>query len=224
MNKKYLYILLIIFIQKYIVAQIVDTIYIDSIPKKIIYDKKIYKLNSGFASVGVGGYTSNQLNYLMKGFSLDINIHTFKQYFLQFGFSRIVFDESFNYPDKKSTTIRYFNFHLSPLCVKTENVHFAFVFNPIGIAYGGGYKDDTYYFNGILLQDSTNTIHSNYFAFNYYSSIQAIYKFKYDLGIGAEMYAEYSEHFLLFGLKATFYFCGSYMGKKPGPDWYKPKK
>lgn len=202
----------------------IDTIYVDSIPKKILYDKKIYKLNAGFTTIGAGYFLSNNFNYLMKGVSVNLNIHTFKEYFVQLGFTRINATQSFDYPQKKDVVVQYFTFHLSPLVVKMENLHFAFILNPIGLTYGGGYKDETYHYEGILAKDSTSTIQNNYFGMNLYSSFQCIYKFKYDLGIGTSVYAEYHQNkFIIIGLKLSFYLSAAFKGNQTKPAWYYKK-
>ncbi|GIV27781.1 MAG: hypothetical protein KatS3mg027_1595 [Bacteroidia bacterium] len=38
----------------------VDTIYKDSVPIKILYDNKIYKLNAGFFTIGTGSFSFQQ--------------------------------------------------------------------------------------------------------------------------------------------------------------------
>lgn len=202
----------------------VDTIFVDSIPKKILYDKKIYKLNAGFTNISAGYFLSNNINYLMKGVSVSVNFHTFKEYFIQVGLTRIAANEAFYYPQRKDITVRYFTFHLSPIVAKMENLHFAFIFNPIGITYGGGYKDETYHYEGIIAKDSTLTIQNNYFGMNFYSSIQCIYKFKYDVGVGADLYAEYNQNsFMIVGLKLSFYFSAAFKGNQTKPAWYYKK-
>ncbi len=201
-----------------------DTIYKDSVPVKILYDNKIYKLNAGFATVGAGYYLSNNINYLMRGLSLNFNFHTFKEFFVQLGLSRMKYEESFNYPNKKDIVISYFNFHFSPFVAKTENAHFAFVFNPIGITYGGGYKDETSYYKGIVMNDSTSTIQNNYFGLNFYSSVQCIYKIKYDIGLGMDAYAEYNgNNWMIVGLKLNVYFSAAFKGNQSKPAWYYKK-
>ncbi|MCX7728842.1 MAG: hypothetical protein N2203_05160, partial [Bacteroidia bacterium] len=137
------------------------------------------------------------------------------------GFNRIKSYQNFYYPQRKSIQVSYFNFILSPWTIKTESIRFAFIFNPLGITYGGGYKDETYHYKGTLTTDSTNTIQNNYFGMNLYSSIHAYYKFKYDLGIGADVYAEYNtSEFMMAGIKISLYFSAAFRGNQTKPAWY----
>lgn len=203
----------------------VDTVYVDSVPKKILYDNKIYKLNAGFTSIGTGIFISNHLNYIMKGLSVEFNFHFFKECFIQAGLSRILYNEKFYYPTRKDINISYFTFYLSPFVFKWEDIDFAFILTPIGMTYGGGYKDETYYYQGIITKDSTNTIQNNYFGTNFYSSIQCYYKFKYDLGIGGNVYAEFNQmnNFMIVGFKLSFYFSAAFKGNQTKPKWYYKK-
>jgi hypothetical protein len=198
----------------------VDTIFKDSVPYKILYDNKIYKLNAGFATLDGGFYTSNHIYYWMKGLAINFNFHFYKELYFQIGLTRIKGYKTLEYPEKKDLTISYFNFNLSPITIKTENTHFAFVFTPIGLAYGGGYKDETYHFVGKIATDSTNVIQNNYFGLNYYSALQCIYKFKYDLGIGASVYAEYQSDATILGFKLCLYFSAAFKGNQTKPNWY----
>lgn len=202
----------------------VDTIYIDSIPKKILYDNKIYRLNAGFFTIGTGYFLSNNITNSLKGIHLNFNFHLFKEVFFQIGLIRLKDNVSMQYPEKKDINVSYFNLHISPFVIKTENIRFAFVFNPIGIAYGGGYKDETYHYKGIIAQDSTNTIQHNFFGLNFYSNMQCIYKFKYDLGLGLGTYAEYSlNNTLIAGLSVNLYFSAAFKGNQTKPAWYYKK-
>lgn len=203
---------------------LVDTIYKDSVPIKILYDNKIYKLNAGFASIGTGYYLANTINASLNAIGITFNFHTFKNLFVQCGFNRIKGDAAFNYPDKKNINVSYFNFILSPVALKTETTHFAFVFVPLGMTYGGGYKDETYHYKGILTTDSTNTVQNNYFGMNAYCAVHCYYKFKYDLGIGADAYAEFNpNNFVMIGLKIGFYFSAAFKGYQTKPAWYYKK-
>lgn len=201
----------------------VDTIFKDSVPYKILYDNKIYKLNAGFATIDGGFYTSNHIYYWMNGLAISFNFHLYKELYFQVGLTRIRGFDRKEYPERKDITISYFNLNLSPVTIKTENTHFAFVFTPIGIAYGGGYKDETYHFVGKITTDSTNVIQNNYFGLNYYSSIQCIYKLKYDLGIGSSIYTEYQSNATIFGFKLCLYFSAAFKGNQTKPNWYYKK-
>ncbi len=201
----------------------VDTIFIDSVPKKILYDNKIYKLNAGFATLGTGYFTSNTIHRVMKGLSLNFNFHTFRECYIQIGLNRIKGRETIVYPNKKDLVVSYFNFNFSPFVIKSEGLKFVFILNPIGVTYGGGYKDETFYVNGKITTDSSYTIQNNYFGMNYYSSIQGYYKFKYDLGMGCDVYAEYREQSMIVGIKISFYFSAAFKGNQTKPTWYYKK-
>lgn len=202
----------------------IDTIFVDSIPKKILYDGKVYKLNAGFFTMGTGLFLSNSISEMMKGVSVSFNFHTFRECFIQVGFIKIKDNKSLLYPEKKDITVSYFNFLFSPLVFKTENIHFAFIFNPIGITYGGGYKDEKYYYQSSIAQDSINMVQNNYFGFNLYSSASCIYKFKFDIGIGAELYAEYMNNSnIITGIKLGIYLSAAFRGNQNKPAWYYKK-
>lgn len=205
-------------------AQKVDTIYADSVPKKILYDNKIYKLNAGFFTLSMGPHISNNIDVGMKGISLNFNFHYFRELYMQVGLNRISGDASYQYPDRKAVTVRYFNFHFSPVVMKSAYLKFAFIFVPVGITYGGGYKDEVYHYIGKLSYDSTNVIPHNYFGVNLYSSVQCVYKFKYDLGVGIDMYAMYQPNeMMIVGLRLSFYFSAAFRGNQTKPAWYYKK-
>lgn len=202
----------------------VDTIFVDSIPKKILYDNKIYKLNAGFFALNGGYYISNNLTTTMKGINFNFNFHILKEWYAQVGLIRLKDEQSFQFPEKKDVSVSYFNLLFSPFVIKTENIHFAFILNPVGVSYGGGYKDETYHYKGIIAQDSTETIQNNYFGLNFYSTVQCIYKFKYDLGIGLGAYAEFStNNTLIAGLNISLYFSAAFKGYQTKPAWYYKK-
>lgn len=223
-NCKWLVFILFYFFQTSLFSQNkIDTIYVDSVPKKILYDNKIYKLNAGFATIGYGLYFSNYLNNFMRGIGLNFNFHTYKELYLQIGLNRIKGNASFELPQKKDVVVSHFTFNLSPSVIKTENTKFAFIFTPIGISYGGGYKDETYHFVGKIAVDSTETIQNNHFGMNLYSSVQVYYKFKYDLGIGTNVYAEYQQNFFVIGIQLNCYFSAAFKGYQTKPVWYYKK-
>ncbi|HPQ08577.1 MAG TPA: hypothetical protein PK995_05060 [Bacteroidia bacterium] len=204
-------------------TNLVDTIYVDSIPKKIIYDKKIYKLNAGFFDVNAGYYFSNIMDNNMNGINAHFNFHTYKDLYMQVGINRIKGFASYYFPERKDVTISYFNLQFSPLVFKTEGLKFAFIFTPIGIAFGGGYKDETYHYEGKISKDSTNIVQNNYFGLNFYSSFQYFYKFKYDLGIGSGIYAEYQYNTMIVGINISLYFSAAFVGNQTKPVWYYKK-
>ena len=205
-------------------AQKVDTIYVDSVPQKILYDNKIYKLYAGFFSLSLGYHLSNNIDAQMKGVALDFNFHYFRELYIQVGLNRIRGDGSYQYPVRKDVTVRYFNFHFSPFVIKDEYLKFAFIFVPVGITYGGGYKDEVYHYVGKISNDSTNVIQHNYFGVNFYSSVQCVYKFKYDLGVGIDVYAAYPQNeMMLVGLRLSFYFSAAFRGNQTKPAWYYKK-
>ena len=202
----------------------IDTIYKDSVPIKILYDNKIYKLNAGFASIGTGFYTSNNIVSVMQSISFNFNFHLWRELYFQIGLNRLKSNASFSYPEKKDINVHYFNFYISPFTIKTENIRYAFVFSPIGIAYGGGYKDETYHLKGALSNDSSVVVQNNYFGVNMYSSISCFFKFKYDIGIGTSVYVEYSQNeILISGISLSVYFNASFRGYQTKPAWYYKK-
>ncbi len=73
----------------------VDTIFVDSIPKKILYDNKIYKLNAGFFALNGGYYISNNLTTTMKGINFNFNFHILKEWYAQVGLIRLKDEQSF---------------------------------------------------------------------------------------------------------------------------------
>lgn len=54
-----------------------------------------------------------------------------------------------------------------------------------------------------------------------YLCLQGVYKFKYDVGLGLELFADVSSEQKIAGLRVICYFSGAYRGERRG---YKPKK
>ena len=67
------------------------------------------------------------------------------------------------------------------------------------------------------LSDSANyNLATVYNQLGGYACIEAVYKFKYDVGIGGQIFCDYNQVQMVYGVRLIAYFSGAYRGIKYG--------
>lgn len=174
--------------------------------KEIVYDGKRYRVYNNWLTFGAGaGYNSKWLKD-EKNLAVDYTFHV-KKLYLRAG----VFMSGRDF-----TAANNFNFHLG-LGIRKEHEKYnlsAFI-GPSYSYFRRPLSDVPKYGDSTILNILYNRVGG-------YACIEAIYKIKYDIGIGGQIFCDYNEVQLVYGVRLVVYFSGAYRGIKYG--YRKPKK
>jgi len=174
-----------------------DTIKKKYNPKEeIVYDGKRYRLHNNWLSAGAGaGYNSNWPKD-EKNMAVDFSFHVKENYFRVGGFmSGADWYLRNNY-----------NLHACFGIRKEREKYNLSAFAGPSLSY---YKRP--------LKDSVNyNLASVYNEVGAYAVIEAIYKIKYDVGIGGQVFCDYNRVQMVYGVRLVLYFSGAYRGIKYG--------
>jgi hypothetical protein len=162
--------------------------------EELIFDGKRYRKYNNYVTVGGGFLVSSLRDDVDKGVGADFHFHIRRQYF-QAGVLMS-----------------------GPEFLSNNNVqgHFGYGLrreraNSNLAIYGGV----TYFTGVVTLSDSALGIVPYYYdGVGLYLSAQAITKLTYDIGAGAEAFAEYSRRQQIIGFRIILFFSGGYRGPK----------
>ena len=169
--------------------------------KEIIYDGKRYRVYNSYLSFGAGLAYSDVRSKEQRCINADFQFHLTKEYF-QVGFfmSGDEFLRNTNLQGHICYGKRY----------EKELFNLAAFVGPSYSYFVTGSTDTS----GIFRVRSHETVGG-------YICLQGVYKIKYDVGIGLELFADISAQQKIAGARVILYFSGAYRGEKRG---YKPKK
>ena len=199
MVKHALLLIFIILCSKCIIAQ-KDTIF--NPKKEIAYDGKRYRVYNNWVSIGGGAGFNSQWPKDEKNLALDYSFHL-KQYYFRAGafMSGVNFAQANNY-----------SFHgMAGIRKEAEKYNLSMFIGPSYSYFRRPLKDSVDY-------DLTKV----YNAFGGYACIEAIYKVKYDIGIGGQIFCDYNQTQMVYGVRLILYLSSAYRGIKYG--YQKPKK
>jgi hypothetical protein len=170
--------------------------------KEIVYDGKRYRVYNSWLSVGAGASYNTKWPKDEKNLGADFTFHL-KQYYFRFGgfMSGSDFTASNNY-----------SFHLCYALRKEAEK-----FN-LSIAAG----PSSSYFRRPLSDSSDYNLGTVYNMVGGFAAIEAIYKIKYDVGLGGQIFCDYNQAQMVYGVRLVVYFSGAYRGIKYG--YVPPKK
>jgi hypothetical protein len=158
--------------------------------EEIIYRNKRYRIHNNYLTVGAGAGNSTVRNLSQRALAIDFQFH--------------IKEEHFQAGILMSGSEFLYNNHLQGhLCYgfrKESKATNLAVF--IGPAYHRG------------VTGNTSTSAEFYNGFSAYACAQAVVKIAYDIGIGVELFNEYSARQNLFGFKLIVFFSGAYKGEK----------
>ncbi len=170
--------------------------------KEIIYDGKRYRVYNSWLSVGVGVNYNTKWPKDEKNSAVDFSFNA-KQHYFRLG----AFMSGTDF-----TAANNYSFHACYGFRKEKEKYNLSAF--IG--------PSTSYFRRPL-SDSTNyNLAQVYNAVGGFAAVEAVYKLKYDVGLGAQVFCDYNQVQMVYGARLIVYFSGAYRGIKPG--YHAPKK
>ena len=164
--------------------------------KEIVYDGKRYRVYNNYLTFGVGKAYSDIRSEYQSCLNADMQFHLTKEYF-QIGF--------FMSGDKllRNTNVQ------GHICYgyryEKEKFNFAGFIGPSYSYFVTGTTDTAGYL--------TVTPHS---LFGGYLSLQSVYKIKYDVGLGLELFADINAGQKMAGVRVICFFSSAYRGEKRG--------
>lgn len=170
--------------------------------KEITFDSKRYRVYNSWLSVGVGVNYNTKWPKDEKNSAVDFSFYVKQHYFRIGGFmSGTDFTAANNY-----------SFHACYGFRKEKEKYNLSAF--IG--------PSTSYLRRPLSDSITYNLSKVYNAVGGYAAIEAVYKFKYDVGLGGQLFCDYNQIQMIYGARLIVYFSGAYRGIKPG--YHAPKK
>jgi hypothetical protein len=165
--------------------------------EEILFDGKRYRKYNNYLTIGAGPNYSSIRSSDQKNIGADFQFHARTQYF-QLG----AFLSGDDFTNNKNT-----QFHLGiGLRHERNYYHFAAFIGPSYSIFVTEKKDTA----GVVIDHPVSTTLGGHI------SLQAVYKFKYDVGIGGEIFADISNKQQIVGARAIIYFSGAYRGIKRG--------
>ena len=169
--------------------------------QEIMFDGKRFRVYNNYLSGGIGAGFSSVRPKLQDLIGIDFQFHLTRQYF-QIGF--LMSGDQLLSNNNIQGHVGY--------GIRRENNHFNFAaFVGPSYSYFVTAKADTAGINHPVINKTIGA----------YICVQGIYKFKYDVGIGIELFADLSPLQQMYGGKIVIYFSSAYRGEKRG---YKPNK
>lgn len=164
--------------------------------QEIIYDGKRYRVHNNWISVGAGAGYNSKWPKDEKNASADFSLFIKEHYFRLGGFLS----------GSDFTSANNYSFHLCyGFRKETEKYNLSAFIGP-----------STSYFRRPL-KDSTNyNLAKVYNAVGGYAVIEAVYKIKYDVGIGGQIFCDYNPIQMVYGVRLIVYFSSAYRGIKYG--------
>lgn len=171
--------------------------------KEIAFDGKRYRVYNNWLSFGVGpGFNSHWFKDEKdeKNACVDYSFHIKQYYFRVGGFmSGRDFNQFNNY-----------SFHAGiGLRKETEKYNLSMFLGPSISYFRRPLSDSTEFGLRTVLGSVYNRVGG-------YASIEAVYKFKYDLGLGGQIFCDYNDVQIVYGVRIVAYFSSAYRGIKYG--------
>jgi hypothetical protein len=158
--------------------------------EEIIYQNKRYRIHNNYLTLGGGFLGSTLRDDVQNVVAADYQFHIRRQ---QFQIGAMMSGEEF-------LSNNYTQVHLGyGYRIEKYTSNYAAFLGPTyfsGVAGKVGQPED--FFSG----------------FGVYASVQAVYKFAYDIGLGAELFAEANYKHSMVGIKFVAFFSGAYRGAK----------
>lgn len=170
--------------------------------KEIAFDGKRYRVYNNWLSVGAGAGYNSKWPKDEKNLGADYSFHLKQHYFRLGAFmSGMDFNAANNY-----------NFHLGAgLRKETEKYNLS--------AFAG---PSSSFFRRPLSDSINHNLGTVYNELGAYACIEAVYKIKYDVGIGGQIFCDYNKVQMVYGVRVILFFSSAYRGIKYG--YVKPKK
>ena len=179
--------------------------------KEIAYDGKRYRVYNNWITFGIGqGFNSHWFKDEKdeKNAAVDYSFHLKQYYFRLGGFmSGRDFNQFNNY-----------SFHAGiGLRKEAEKYNLSMFLGPSISYFRRPLSDSTIYGLQTVLGSVINRVGG-------YACVEAVYKFKYDLGLGGQIFCDYNEVQIVYGVRIVAYFSSAYRGIKYGRKTAPKKK
>ncbi len=168
--------------------------------QEIIYDGKRYRVYNNWISIGGGAGYNSKWPKDEKNVAADFSFHIQHYYFRVGTFMS----------GRDFTAANNYNFHAGiGLRKETEKYNLSAFIGP-----------STSNFRRPLSDSINYNLTTVYNEVGLYSCIEAVYKLKYDVGLGGQIFCDYNRVQMVYGVRLIVYFSGAYRGIKYGA---KPK-
>ncbi len=164
--------------------------------KEIVFDGKRYRVYNSWLSVGAGANYNSKWPKDEKNTAVDFSFHAKGHYFRAGGFLS----------GTDYTAANNYSFHLGYGLRKEENRYNLSAFIGPSLSY----------FRRPLSDSTDFNLGTVYNEVGGYAVIEAVYKFKYDVGIGGQIFCDYNRVQMVYGVRLILYFSGAYRGIKYG--------
>jgi len=164
--------------------------------QEIVYDGKRYRVHNSWLSIGAGANYNTKWPKDEKNIAVDFSFFVKQHHFRLGGFmSGTDFTAANNY-----------SFHLGyGLRKEREKYNLSAFIGPSTSFLRRPLSDSTNYNLGTVY----NTVGG-------YAVIEAVYKVKYDVGIGGQIFCDYNQIQMIYGARIIVYLSGAYRGIKYG--------
>lgn len=164
--------------------------------EEMVYDGKRYRVHNNWLSAGAGAGFNTNWPKDEKNIAVDFSFHVKKNYFRIGGFMS----------GADWYLINNYNAHI---CYGIRKEHEKYNLS----AFAG---PSVSYFKRPLKDSVNYNLGSTYNEVGGYAAIEAIYKVKYDVGIGGQVFCDYNRVQMVYGVRLVLYFSGAYRGIKYG--------
>jgi hypothetical protein len=162
--------------------------------EEVIQDGKRYRVNNNYLTFGPGFLASSLRKVSQQSISIDYQFHVKREHF-QVGVMM-----SGNTLGSNNNSQIHMGYGYRK---ESATTNFAFFAGPSYFTGVTGKTDST--------GKTTPLVYTN---FGLYLNASMVYKFTYDIGLGAEVFTEISTVQRLFGIKLIAFFSGAYVGPK----------
>lgn len=171
--------------------------------EEIIYDGKRYRIYNNWLSLGAGAGYNSKWPKDEKNIGVDFSFHIKKHYLRAGGLmSGADFSAANNY-----------GFHLGYGVRKEETSYNLSAFIGPSVSY----------FRRPLSDSANYNLTTVYNEVGGYAVIEAVYKLKYDIGLGGQIFCDYNRAQMVYGVRLMVYFSSAYRGIKYGQPATKRK-
>ncbi|MES2514849.1 MAG: hypothetical protein V4580_11925 [Bacteroidota bacterium] len=164
--------------------------------KEIVYDSKRYRVYNNWLSVGAGANYNTRWPKDERNTSADFSFHIKEQYLRIGGFMS----------GREFTASNNYSFHLGYGLRKEALKYNLSAFIGPSLSY----------FRRPLSDSLTYDLATVYNEVGGYAVVEAVFKFKYDVGFGGQIFCDYNRVQMVYGVRLIAYFSGAYRGIKPG--------
>ena len=164
--------------------------------EEIVYDGKRYRVHNNWLSAGAGSGFNTNWPKDEKNLAVDFSFHLKENHFRIGGFM-------------SGTDWHIINNYSAHLCYGIRKEHEKYNLSAFAGPSVSWFKRP--------LKDSVNyNLGSVYNELGGFAVIEAIYKIKYDVGIGGQVFCDYNRVQMVYGVRLVLYFSGAYRGIKYG--------